>query len=112
MSNLLFSTIKFNVCVGEGSSNVSNFSCGYCIARNHDDKNQEMGKSSPICSLQGTREAIIKQRTQIIVFLAETTGQKCSVRAGMAVWERAFWRYLQEGCHCDPLCKESWVKHH
>lgn len=25
----------------------------------------------------------------------------------MAVGERAGWRYLHEGCNCDPLCTES-----
>lgn len=35
----------------------------------------------------------------------------CSVRAAIMVGERAGWRYLHEGFHCNPLYKESWIKH-
>lgn len=49
ISNLLFCTIKFDVCNRGGPGNTSRqydiefvrdefFLCGYCIARNHDDK--------------------------------------------------------------------------
>ena len=44
------------------------------------------------------------------LFLFREEG-RYSVRAWMVVEERAGWRYLHEGCRCEPLCTESWLEH-
>lgn len=43
----------------------------------------------------------------VIITLLFREEDRCSVRAGVAVGERACWRYLHEGCNCDLLCTES-----
>lgn len=98
----------------EGPSNISIFSCGYCIARNHDDKiRRGREKSSPFCFQHEKQEIILhhKGSTQIITLFLFREEGRCSMRAVTMVGKRASWRYLHEGCRCDPLCTESWVKH-
>lgn len=70
-----------------------------------------VGRSCPFGSSHGKQEIIPyhEESTRIITLFREEG--RCSVRAGMMVGERAGWRYLHEGCLCDLLCTESWVKH-
>lgn len=74
---------------------------------------EEGGKSSPFCFQHEKQEIILhhKGSTQIMTLFLFREEGRCSMRAVTMVGKRARWRYLHEGCRCDPLCTESWVKH-
>lgn len=97
----------------ESTRGLNFLSCGYCIARNHDDKIRRGGGSAVFCSSRGKQEIILhhEESAQIITLFFSREEGNVVYGAGMKAGERAVWRYLHEGGHCDPLCTESWVKH-
>lgn len=106
ISNLLFCTVKFNVCNRRWPINIT-----FLLWILHSKKSwwQQSGEGTKSFWLRPW-SSFMTRPTQIVTLFMFGEQDRSSMRAGAMLRVRANWRYLDEGCYCDPLCTESWVQ--